>query len=325
MMMAAQSQRNPVSASIVIPTCNRAVVLRSTLESLQHAFKPAGDDVEVIIVDNASSDNTRQVVEEWASKAPVAVQYVFESRAGVSYARNAGVAAARGELLLFLDDDILIDPEWLVELRKTFEETGCMGVAGRIWLHWECPEPGWIAADTSRRFHKLLGELDFGPERIRIERAANGANMAARASAFQKYGLFRTNVGVGGSHPTAGGDTEFFRRLVDGGDVVVYCPNAAVGHRVYSHQARMAYFRSRYFRYGRYRVITRGPEPSAHKILGVPRHLFRNVLETCLRLPFSGSKRLDRQFELCADLGRIYQHYLDSKRGKAQVDCVPAA
>ena len=97
--------------SVVVPTLNRADSLRSAIESLlsQDTSLP----YEIIVVDNDSSDRTRDVVESFMKKAHGRLRYVFEGVPGLSVARNAGIAAANGEVVAFIDDDAMASPDWL--------------------------------------------------------------------------------------------------------------------------------------------------------------------------------------------------------------------
>src|SRR5690349_16399176 len=97
---------------VVVPTYNRALLLPVCLKSLHAASIPEGLTVGITIVDNNSSDNTREVVESWREQFGDRLRYVFERMQGRSAALNAGITASEGDLIGFIDDDEEIDPTW---------------------------------------------------------------------------------------------------------------------------------------------------------------------------------------------------------------------
>src|ERR1044072_6930607 len=109
--------------SVIIATYNRAEELVKTLESLK-SLESTGP-WEVIIVDNNSSDNTREVVLERIDSFPVPLRYIMEKEQGRSAALNAGIRAAQGEILAVTDDDVRVDPKWLVNAEQALDRLGC--------------------------------------------------------------------------------------------------------------------------------------------------------------------------------------------------------
>src|SRR5579863_10079992 len=101
--------------SVILCTYNRCDDLTQALAGLAASRMPQSVDWEVLVVDNNSKDRTRSVVEEFSSVYP-RFRYLFEGQQGLSNARNAGIAAARGRVLAFTDDDVIIDPGWLLNL-----------------------------------------------------------------------------------------------------------------------------------------------------------------------------------------------------------------
>src|SRR5215510_14520334 len=109
--------------SVIIATYNRAEELVKTLESLKNL--ESNGPWEVIIVDNNSSDNTREVVLERVDSFPVPLRYVSETEQGRSAALNAGIHASQGEILAITDDDVRVDPKWLVNAERALREWNC--------------------------------------------------------------------------------------------------------------------------------------------------------------------------------------------------------
>src|SRR5580698_3953870 len=98
-----------MTISVVLCTYNRCQALARALESVAASRLPASVDWEVLVVDNNSNDRTREVVEKFATRHPRRFRYLFESKPGKSNALNAGVNAAQGEILAFMDDDVSVD------------------------------------------------------------------------------------------------------------------------------------------------------------------------------------------------------------------------
>src|SRR5262252_4226302 len=101
-----------MDASVVIPTFNRSDALLQTLRSLADLDYPA-DRWEAIVVDDGSGDDTEAVVAQWRESSDVPVRYIKQSNSGAAAARNRGAAAARGRILVFIDNDIVVERNFL--------------------------------------------------------------------------------------------------------------------------------------------------------------------------------------------------------------------
>ena len=163
--------------SVIVATYNRAGILKGTLESLA-ALRPQGVTHEIIVVDNNSSDNTREVVEEFAQRAPI--RYLFEERQGKNHALNAAVEVAQGELLVFTDDDVFVPADWLDRYwaaAQAHTEADVFG--GSVVARLPANAPQWA-------HHPWLpfGALDLGSERRPLApgKYFAGANMGVRAA-----------------------------------------------------------------------------------------------------------------------------------------------
>src|SRR4029453_11364149 len=127
--------------SVVIGTRNRAKMLDKALDSVLHQeSKGARVRYEVIVVDNNSSDGTREVVERYIKQGARDLKYLFEEKQGVSYARNCGVANADAPIIAFTDDDVFVTKEWVANIKTVFDkhpEIGFLG--GKILPRWKAP------------------------------------------------------------------------------------------------------------------------------------------------------------------------------------------
>lgn len=120
--------------TVIVPTLNRASLLRLALEALTRQTRSPD---EVIVVDNNSSDDTREVVREFESRLPL--KYLVETRRGAAEARNLGIRHATGDVLAFTDDDCIPDTQWLHFVEMSFLRDPAIGmVAGQVV---PCPDP----------------------------------------------------------------------------------------------------------------------------------------------------------------------------------------
>jgi cellulose synthase/poly-beta-1,6-N-acetylglucosamine synthase-like glycosyltransferase len=217
------------SCSVVICTRDRPEKLEQCLEAVARLNYPR---VDVLVVDNAPSDSrTRQLAARWG------VRYLVEPVAGLSRARNCGARACDTEVIAFLDDDAIPEPEWLSALAAEFQEPLVMAVTGRTL-------PLSIETDAERLFARLGGFESGGEERLAVDRQSpfwferanfggigNGGNMAFRRRAFDLWPGFEERLGRG-AIVFAGEEDHAFFTLIDRGYRVVYTPHAVARHPV---------------------------------------------------------------------------------------------
>jgi glycosyltransferase involved in cell wall biosynthesis len=256
-----------LQASVIIPTFNRAACLTTCLAALAaQTTDPA--TFEIIVVDNNSSDNTREATLEFARLHPtLCIRYVPEARQGLSYARNCGIAAARGQILCFLDDDAPPLPEWLAALKQGFlnPTVGCVG--GPAILDYQGRErPPWLRADLQG----LLGGYGLPyvePTTVsEIPEFPFGCNVAFRRNIFDEVGFFRVDLDRSGNQLLAAGETELIGRVHRAGWKVMYLPQVQVRHLVVPERLEKKYI----YEIGRglarsHIVLTADPRP--HMVL----------------------------------------------------------
>jgi glycosyltransferase involved in cell wall biosynthesis len=143
--------------SVIIPTYNRAEELRKTLENLSKLS--VTQEWEVIVVDNNSTDETRDVVAEISKKFPVDLRYLFEGEQGKPAALNSGMAIARGDVIAFTDDDHRFEPDWLHQAAIGLERFGCDYVGGKILPLFQASSPQWLST-CSGRHRAVIGMAD---------------------------------------------------------------------------------------------------------------------------------------------------------------------
>lgn len=283
--------------SVIICTYNRAGRLGATLASLGGQETYPGLKWEILVVDNNSTDATREVVDAFRAGSGLNVRYVFEPRQGKSFALNAGIHEAQGDVLAFTDDDVDFDPQWMLSLRSALADAGCVAAAGKIVPVWSNPVPSWFELDGQQ----AVGHFDIGEE-PRETNYAHGANAAYLRKAFEKYGGFRADLGPDGSSAAGYEDDEFGRRLTRNGEKIIYAPRAVVYHPVEPHKLAKSYFRKWHYQIGRSMMWARIWPEETILYAGIPRYLFRALAENGLLcwVTFDEKKRFRRE---CLALG----------------------
>src|SRR5215471_10901315 len=156
---------NAYQITVVVSTYNRCEMLPAALEHLLEQ-ETGGICYEVIVVDNNSSDATREVVRRIIGEGHPNLRYVFEPKQGSSFARNAGIAAATAEIIAFVDDDVVVAKDWIATIKQAFEdqpEIDCIG--GKVVPIWSAPIPKWLNSD-----HWMpLALQDYGNNQLTID------------------------------------------------------------------------------------------------------------------------------------------------------------
>lgn len=307
--------------SVVICTYNRSSSLTRTLESLRQMSVPPDLDWELVVVDNNSTDNTRAVVTQFVRTSGLNARYVFEPNQGLCYARNRGVADTAGEIIAFTDDDVGVSPDWLRELADIFREFDCMGAGGKSVPAWnDLEKPAWVVTTGPYCLSRgPLLDFDLGNEAKEIQIAPWGLNMAFRRIAFEKYGNFRTDLDVSGSAGLLGGDIEFGRRLLHLGEKIAYSPRAVVFHHVDPRRITKNYFLRYYFRVGRTELRLEGWPADAVVYFGIPRYMFRTLLERCGIWLFTvgAEKRFYRKARVYSLVGQMFEARASQRENKS--------
>ena len=219
--------------SIVVPTFNRAGWLSEALESLTCQRTDGRFSYEVIVVDNASTDATREVVEGFASAAPV--RYIHQDKPGDAPTRNQGVAAAGGQWIAFFDDDELAKEDWLLELYTAATKAGAFIVGGAVHLHLTEEQSFQLGPICRGALRELKPYRDMRPYSGKLMPGCGNAIVAREV--FDRIGSFDTTLVNGGS------DTDFFLRARTAGYMPWYTPKAVILHRVPPSRLSVEYFR----------------------------------------------------------------------------------
>ena len=287
--------------SVIIATYNRAEELVKTLESLKN-LESTGP-WEVIIVDNNSPDNTRDVVLERVESFPVPLRYVMEKEQGRSAALNAGIRVAQGEILAITDDDVRVDPQWLKNSERALDTLGCDYVGGKALPIWSGKLPNWLPNRGGKHWG-VIALLDYGPEPIEFgDKVPLGVNMVFRRECFDRAGFWDNSIGRKAGTLLGQEVREWTQRARAAGLRGFYSPDLVVHHVIPADRLTKKYFRKWFYWHGISRAILyhnnkldmESPERTTFDfskvphIAGVPRYLFR----TCLRKFWTALVRRD--------------------------------
>jgi len=230
-----------VRFSVVIPTYNRSSLLREVIEALIHQENP-GCGYEIIPVDNASKDDTRQVVEELAQNSPVPIRYLHEPKPGSHYARNTGFKAAHGEILGLIDDDIIVAPDWVRKIVQAYDnpEVSCAG--SKVTIRWvNGSPPKWFEP-----FKGVLGELDYGHRLIELHypQMINAGNFSIRKEVLFKVGGYNP-CNAPADKLIGDGEGGLCSKVYHSGGRIFWIPDAQGWHIQDAKRITLAYMRRR--------------------------------------------------------------------------------
>ncbi|MGB8540681.1 MAG: glycosyltransferase [Candidatus Acidiferrales bacterium] len=306
--------------TVILCTHNRARTLATALESIAAQNVPHSVGWEIVVVDNNSSDDTRQVVEDIQRRYPNRFRYFFERQQGLSHARNAGIREARGEILAFIDDDETAASDWLHSLTVNLYNGEWSGAGGRILPQWNCDRPKWLS-DQSAFALAPLAVFDLGTQAGPLTESPFGANMAFRKEVFDACGGFRTDLGRIGKGMLSGEDSEFGRRVLAAGRRLRYEPSAVTYHPVEEFRIRRKYFLEWWFNKGRSDVREFGNQAKKVHFLGIPLRLFRGFVAESLRwmVAVESTHRFICKLKVWACAGQISEHYHQSLAAKSEL------
>jgi glycosyltransferase involved in cell wall biosynthesis len=315
--------------SVLVCTYNRCKTLRVAIESIAVQSLPESLKWEIVVVDNNSCDQTRQVVESLQHLHPDRIRYVFEPQQGISHARNTGIREARGEILVYIDDDETANTDWLQNLTANLRSGEWAGAGGRIIPQLSFSLPGWLSMKSWFAIGPLVA-FDRGMEARQLNESPFSANMAFRKEVFERFGGFRTDLGRIGKSMISNEDTEFGRRIVAAGLRLRYEPSAVTYHPVEANRLKKQYFLEWWFNKGRSDVRELGNSDGRMLIFGIPLGLFRALPWAMLRWMISvePSLRFGHKVGVWNCAGQIYESYLQwigrgRKRGERQTSTGP--
>jgi glycosyltransferase involved in cell wall biosynthesis len=268
--------------SVVICTYNRCRLLLSTLASLRRQTLNY-DQFEVIVVDNGSSDGTLHTVQRYVNAGanlhltPEDIWHVsclYEAHNGLAYARNCALRAAIGEIVVFIDDDVLVDPYYLEKLLAAYQTSAADAVGGRVQLGWEAPRPYWLTDDLL----PMLGYFSPSDTAMLLpaDLSLGSCNFSVKIAVLRSIGPFSPLLSKQSSAPINMEIESFCDRLHRASYKLWYTPDALVTHRIFAPRLQRAYFTGRAYWQGRSEVLADYSNISDSKILS-PGHTLRTL------------------------------------------------
>jgi GT2 family glycosyltransferase len=248
---------------------------------------------QIIIGDNNSQDETWDVLQSMARKFPLPLVLLKVRKRGKSVVMNEASRMARGDVLVFLDDDVVVQANWLSAVERFFDQKEYQAGQGVIRIQPQRAENLEIHTLINR--YRTIPNIDFGSA-IKHFHSLNGANFAVSRRALDKVGPFDERLGPGASGTSE--DVEFARRLRRDGLRIGYMREAVVYHSVDPLRLTEDYFRNHHKRQGHSRVLMNDK--------GIGR-IFFDLGRATVQFAFYslGSRERDRY----RSKGRIY-HYL---------------
>jgi O-antigen biosynthesis protein len=222
--------------TVVVTTCANTDLVLGCIDRI---CAECSGPTEIIVVENRPTGSTvEQDLGQRSHDGPL-IRYVAEPRRGLSRARNAGLRAARGEFVVFTDDDILVDRTWMLAIRTAFFEIPTADCVTGPILPLELETPAQVLVERFASFGKgflrrVYSIDDPPPDQPLFPFSAgyfgSGANMAFRTETMRQMGGFDTRLGAG-TIARAGEDLDVCIRLLAAGRRLVYEPCAVVWHR----------------------------------------------------------------------------------------------
>ena len=277
--------------TVLICTHNRAELLARVLKSLQGANRPKGWHVRILVMANACSDTTHELLESehqagLRDDTRLPLDWLEEATPGKSYALNSAIPHLESsDLVAFVDDDHRVDADYLREICTAAEQyPNATLFCGRILPDWDGSEPAWVHDEGPYRIYPLpVPRQDFGttarPLDLDSDPVPGGGNLFLRPRLFARVGGFSTDLGPTGHDLGGGEDGAFVLAAAAAGDCVQYVPHVLQYHYVDQERLRLAYLLRKAFQ------RSRSTSRIQHAGRKVPLYLWRKLAGYTLRLP----------------------------------------
>ena len=228
--------------SIIICTYNREKYLYNVLKSIaENDFSES--EYEIVLVNNNSTDGTEAEYERFRRDFPqVSLHYFVEKNQGLSHARNRGIAEAKGDILIYVDDDALVNKEFLRTYADFFAQyPQASAGGGAILPMYETAEPKWMSHFTKQL---ITGYLYLGNQTKKFGKGKypGGGNAGYRKEVFEKIGLFNVDLGRKGENLIGAEEKDIFDKMTAQGMEFYYLPNAVLYHIIPESKLTKEYF-----------------------------------------------------------------------------------
>jgi glucosyl-dolichyl phosphate glucuronosyltransferase len=263
--------------TVAICTWNRSALLAQALEQMTHLITPPNVEWELLVVNNNCTDATDETIAAFSSRLPI--RRVFEPKPGQSNARNAAVREAKGDYILWTDDDTRVHPNWIQVYADIFQRRPAAVVfGGPVRPLFAAPPPPWL----ERVWPLVAGAYamrDLGTQPLRFdggERMPFGANFAVRLDEQRRH-LYDAELGLKPGGNLRCEEVVLVRTLLDAGYEGWWVPQASVQHYIPVDRMTTRFIRQWYIGYGKYQAMTE-PQWDGPILLGRPRWLWRRTL-----------------------------------------------
>ena len=242
-----------IAYTVALCTHNHADRLVRTLADLA-LLKSPRQPWEFLVIDNGCRDETPKLLAHHAWPSGWEVRVVREEKLGLSNARNRAIAEARGEYVIFMDDDETADPDWLCAYERLINAHHPDAFGGRQVVLFEDTRPPWLRDELLG----FLGELNRSDRIMPLTDPYTpfyGGNFGFRKAVCERVGNFDAMLGRKGADNTGGEEVDFYRRLLDAGFSVWWTPEATIHHRIQAAKLERGYFHELHYRMGRMEAI----------------------------------------------------------------------
>jgi glycosyltransferase involved in cell wall biosynthesis len=272
--------------SVIVCTYNRCDILPDALESIL-AQETGGVQYEVVVVDNNSTDKTRQVIESFIERGQGNIRYVFEGKQGLSHARNAGIMTACAPIVALTDDDLRVAPDWVAQIKRAFDEHPDVSIVGsRVVPQWKTEPPAWL---TTANWSPLALYDKPNSYYTNADNAQCLIGISLRRDVFEKIGYFSPELLKIGASSSE--DHELQMRLWRAGYKGLYEPKITVFADVQAERMSKAYHRLWHTGHGKSMAIMGLHEaidengrlvekiPNVITLFGVPAFIYRELFK----------------------------------------------
>lgn len=250
-----------IDISVIIPTYDRCQSLRECLLALSDQQLIDMTKVEIIVVENGPKAGVSELIESLRCHFE-SLRYFYNAELGVSRARNVGLKNARGQILVFVDDDEIPRPQWLFELVRPFSwaEEKADIVCGECEPLWLVKRPDWLV-DQILSSYSVRAEWAPEVSEMKPTQWVFEGNCAVRTELLREAGGFSTELGRVGTSLLSG-EGVVFSRLRSEGAVAIFNPKALVAHQIFAEQLTVEWLFRRWFAQGREDAMNHGDNPA---------------------------------------------------------------
>jgi glycosyltransferase involved in cell wall biosynthesis len=274
--------------TVAICTRNRARPLATALESLCSLRIPNGISWDVLVIDNDSTDGTADVIASFVGRLPISRH--FEPKKGVSNARNRAVDEAAGDYILWTDDDVAVDPDWLAAYSRAISRHSSVDVlGGAVTPIFQGGPPAWLArALKYSKVGNVFCSVDPRGRPLKFDRHSQdvpwGSNYAVRRSAYRTH-RYNPNLGPGSAVAPLCDETDLIERILASGGTGIWVADARVKHIIPKERQTVQYLRKYYTACGLTLSFrnsledSRGQSGKTNTWFGIDRWLWRSLVE----------------------------------------------